>query len=226
MYPKISLHVLFLAVLGMFFSGCGAEQATEHTSKLAANFYVRYLADNQELRGQASFFQEDSTILTFPGGVSFMGSGTLKKELPNGLVRYEGKMRVPFQNPTRFTFTLPGQNAATEVNFSMDGIDQFSIKSASISEGLRLTINKTLAADESLLLLFTDPNEEVRTIVRPGPLERTELFIPADALALFTPGDYRVYLVKSRQIKAHTEGLDYEASIEFYSPEREFELKE
>ena len=226
MYLKISLQVLFIAVMGMLFSGCGAEQATEHRSKLAANFYVRYLAENQELRGQASFFQEDSTTLAFPGGVSFMGSGTLKKELPNGLVRYEGKMRVPFQNPTRFTFQLPGQEAATEVNFSMDGIDQFSINSASISEGLRLDVNSTLAADESLLLLFTDPNQEVRTIVRPGPLERAELFIPADAVALFTPGDYQIYLVKSRQIKGQTEGLDYEASLEFYSMEKAFVLKE
>lgn len=226
MYFKISLQVLFITVIGTFFTGCGAEQATENQSKLAANFYVRYLAENQELRGQASFFQEDSTTLVFQEGVSFMGSGTLKKELPNGLVRYEGKMRVPFQNPTRFTFKLPGQEVPTEINFSMVGIDQFSINSASISEGLRLNVNSTLAADESLLLLFTDPNQEVRTIVRPGPLERTELFIPADAVALFTPGDYRMYLVKSRQLKAHTEGLDYEASIEFYSTEKEFKLEE
>lgn len=226
MYFKISLHLLYLTVFSTFFWGCGAEQSTEHTPRLAANFYVRYVAENQELRGQASFFQEDSTTLAFPGGVSFMGSGTQMKELPNGLLRYEGKIQIPFQNPTRFTFKLPGLDIPTEINLSMVGIDQYSITSASKSEGLRLTVNNTLAADESLLLLFTDPNEEVRTIVRPGPLERTELFIPADAVALFTPGKYRVYLVKSRQIKAQTEGLDYEASVEFYSTEKEFELKD
>ncbi len=226
MYIKISFQILFIAVVGIFFNGCGTEQATEDQPKLAANFYVRYLAENQELRGQASFFQEDSTTLAFPGGVSFMGSGTQQKQLPNGLLRYEGKMRVPFQNPTRFAFKLPGQEAPTEVKLSMAGIDQFSINSASLSEGLRLSLNSTLAADESLLLLFTDPNQEVRTIVRPGPLTQADLFIPADAVALFIPGDYRMYLVKSKQIKMQIKGLDYEASIEFYSLEKEFELKE
>ncbi|WP_020536689.1 hypothetical protein [Lewinella cohaerens] len=226
MYLKISLRLLFFVVLGSSLTGCGAEQAVEDQPQLEANFYVRYVAENQELRGQASFFKEDSTTLSFPGGVAFMGSGTQQKQLPGNLLRYEGKMRVPFQTPSRFTFTMPGHDTPSEVKLSMTGINQFTINSASVSEGLRLTINDKLAADESLLLLFTDPNEEVRTIVRPGPFERTDLFIPADAVALFTPGAYRIYLVKSKQLKGEIPGLTYEASIEFYSNEKEFELKE
>lgn len=226
MYLSIPLQTLLWVLISLSFSGCATDAPAETTASYQANFYVRYLAENQELRGQASFFQQDSTALELMGGVSFMGSGTQQRQLPGTLVRYEGKMRIPFQNSMRFAFKLPGEEEQTEIKLPMEGVNDFSVTTASISEGLRLKLNSSLADDESLLLLFTDPNQEARTIVRAGPFDQEELFIPADAISLFTPGEYQLYLVKSKQIQTQVKNLSYEASIEFYSKEETFVLAE
>lgn len=224
---RLPFYLSVSLLLAGSLSSCGENAVVNETPDVHANFYVRYLADGNELRGQATFSGADSTILTLPGGVAFMSSGTQLKQLPNGLSRYDGKMRVPFPEPTRFSFQLPGQQKDTEVKLPMTKVRDFSVISSVKQDGLRLALNgTTVAEDESLLLLFTDPNQEVRTVVRPGPLLQTDLFIPPDALALFTTGEYRLYLVKSRQIVGQTEGLTYEASIEYYSPEVTFTLRE
>jgi hypothetical protein len=225
-----TLHFGLLLFISFFLWQCSEESSKANKPNIFANFEVRYLAADLQLRGQAFFSQGDSiniaTPLSFTNGVAFMGSGTKLKQLPGGILRYENTFDIAYTSPLRFSFTLPNQKNITELSFPMDGIDNFELISANKSDGLRISLDGGLAKDESLLLLFTDPNKETKTILRPGPLSSEDLIIPADALLHFTPGEYRLFLVKSKEIIGVQEELQYQAIIEFYTKEKNFQLAE
>ena len=224
-----SRHLLLFSVLALsvIFESCAPSADTEDTDEqVRGSFYVRYLAEANELKGQASFYGADSTALQLANGVAFVSSGTRERKLPGDIIRYETTMNVPYPEELRFNFQLPNKEASTEVKYNLTGIPNYEIVEASKESGLILELNGTLAEGETLLLLFTDPNQEARTILRPGPLSREQLLIPADALTLFTPGEYRLYLVKQVEVKAKVAGLSYDFSAEYYSPEAVFTLEE
>jgi hypothetical protein len=223
-----TLHFGLLLIILLFLGQCSEQNTSEATTRIFANFEVRYLAEDLQLRGQAFFSQGDSINnarpISFTNGVAFMGSGTKIKQLPGGILRYETTLETAYVSPARFSFNLPQQENITELSFPMNGIDNFELISASKANGLKISLDGGLAKDESLLLLFTDPQQETKTIIRPGPLTSKDLFIPADALLHFTPGAYRMFLVKSKEMMGVREGLEYQAIIEFYTKEKNFEL--
>jgi len=229
MYWRTSVSALLLIILSLLLWQCQESTASAKTPTVFARFSVRYLAEDQQLRGQAELFAGDSSTVAQPlavnGGVAFLGSGTQEKRLP-GAIRYESTLRVPYFSPTNFSFQLPQRDALTQVQLDMAGLDSFEIMQASKTQGLRLRVKGGLEAGESLLLLFTDPNQEARTIVRPGPLNQEGLFIPPDALLHFSPGAYRVYLVKSKETEATIDNFHYQAVVEFYTQEQHFTLVE
>ena len=222
-------HLFLISTLAFvaLFSSCPSPSSTEEEAdSYTGYFYVRYLAESNELKGQATLFATDSTALQIPTGVAFMGSGTNERQLPDDIVRYETTLPVAYTGDLRFNFTLPKSEEAIEVKHGLGGITGFSVEKASKTDGLVLDLEGTLGKGENLLLLFTDPNQEARTILRPGPLTSQQLFIPADAVALFEPGEYRLYLVKKIEIESEIENLRYRFSAEYYTSEETFTLEE
>lgn len=222
------LFITFLALLTTLCQ-CKGDQPERTTPTIFANFEVRYLQGDRELRGQASFLQGDSlataTPISFEGGLGFMGSGTRTKQLPGAGFRYEGKLTADYPDELRFSFKRPGPNGhLADFNFPMEGIKDFNIQSANLKDGLRLNLEGQLERDESLLLLFTTPTQEARTIIRPGPISAGPLYIPQDALLHFEPGEYRLYLVKSKEIRGQMEDVQYQTIIEFYTSEKTVNL--
>lgn len=227
MFKKNYLFLFAILLISGFLAQCTSEPeetSTEETAK--ANFYVRYLADALELKGQASFFSTDSTSLKIPTGVAFMSSGTRERELPGQVTRYESTIEAAYPPDLRFTFTLPNHDKQTSVNLPMAGIQGFEVLHATKSDGLILDLNGELADGEDLLLLFTNAKQEARSILRPGPLSTEQLLIPADALLHFAPGEYRLYLVKKANIEKQEQGLSYTFSAEYYTTEQTFTLEE
>ncbi len=227
MFPK-KFTVLFslLLISGFLLQCTDTVEDTTSEETAHANFYVRYLADALQLKGQASFLTTDSTSLKIPAGVAFMGSGTRERELPGQVTRYESTMEATYPPDLRFTFRLPDNDKQTSINLPMQGIQGFEVVEASKSEGLTLSLNGELADGENLLLLFTDSNQEARTILRPGPLTTEQLLIPSDALLHFAPGEYRLYLVKQAEKEDQEQGLTYTFSAEYYTTEKTFILNE
>lgn len=227
MLTKNFAFLFSLLLISTFLSQCtGETQDVVIEEKAKANFYVRYLADNQELKGQASFFTTDSTILKIPTGVAFMGSGTRERELPGQITRYESVMQASYPSDLRFTFKLPEQEEQSNITLTMSGMPGFQVMEATKSGGLVLDLNGDLADGETLLLLFTDANQEAKTILRPGPLTSEQMLIPADALLHFTPGEYRLYLVKQVETTGQQDGVSYTFSAEYYTTEKVFTLAE
>ncbi|MEL7219686.1 MAG: hypothetical protein AAGJ93_00125 [Bacteroidota bacterium] len=223
---KFSLFLLTPLFLGQ----CTEASPSDKQERIFANFEVRYLAEDLQLRGYAYFSQGDSVAnnqaLSLANGVAFMGSGTTLKTLPEGVIRYENTFKLDYVSPLRFSFTLPQQEEAIELSFPMDGINDFAVTSATKKNGLRIDLDGDLAKDESLLLLFTDSDNATKTIVRPGPLTKEDLFIPSDALLHFKTGDYRLFMLKSKETAGVMDELEYQAIIEFYTQEKAFTLVE
>ena len=224
MATKNLAFLTFLLLFAGILCQCESAAPTEEKEKVNANFYVRYLADALQLKGQATFFGSDSTALQIPGGVAFMGSGTQERELPGQLTRYETTLQTPYQTNSRFTFKLPQTESQKEVTVSMSALTDFEVTQASKSEGLVLALDGNLQKDETILLLFTDPKQEARTILRPGPLSKKDLLIPADALLHFEAGEYRLYLVKQSEQNVVGDELDYSFTVEYYTAEKSFTL--
>lgn len=226
MFKKNPLFLFALILVAGFLSHCQAPTENVQENEIRASFYVRYLADALQLKGQATFFQSDSTVLKIPTGVAFMGSGSKEQELPGQLTRYESNLQTPFQSDLRFNFKLPGNEELSEVKLNMSGLPGFRVVESSKSSGLKLELDGELAANETLLLLFTDPNQEARTVLRPGPLTQDQLFVPAEGLQHFIPGEYRLYLVKQTEQTGQGTGFEYSFSVEYYTAEEAFTLME
>ncbi len=195
-----------------------------------ANIYVRYLAPEVELMGQASFQLVDTSTqqsqpLTFPGGVAFMGSGMELQSLPGQPARYTSTLQTAYVSPFRFSFTLPEDEQVTELELAMSPIEEFSVTQASQEEGLRLELDGSLLPEETLLLFFTDEAQQSRTIERLGPLEGTTLFIPASGLANLSSGAQRLYLVKKKTARVQQGNRTIYQTLEYYSKEIELALE-
>lgn len=229
---QTKLDTLFtLLLLSLILWTCGGHEEPKEPVQptIFAHFAIRYLESTKELRGQASFSQGDSIAVAKPlkiqGGVSFMSSGMKQKDLPRQIIRYDATLKNDFVAPFRFGFKLDGDEAPREISYNMSPVGDFSILSADKENGLRIALNEPISNTEALILMFTDTNQEAKTILRPGPISKDVLYIPADALLHFTPGAYQLYIVKSKEEKKIESGVDTQILIEFYSEEVGFVLK-
>ncbi|MEM1214250.1 MAG: hypothetical protein AAGJ82_01100 [Bacteroidota bacterium] len=225
MYRFLLLFVYCL-VCGV---ACSPTSSEPEATPVFADFYVRYLADAQQLRAQAKFKTGDSLAvaqpLPFPRGVAFQGSNLQEKSLAS-VLRYESSRTLAYTTPLRFTFQLPEQTEQTTIEVDMVGLDTFTITQASVQDGLRLEINTELKDSESLVLFFTNPDGEARTIIRQGPSRLKQLFIAPDALVHFVPGDYRMYIVKRQLVEEQQGELSYQAIVEYYTKEVAFAIEQ
>lgn len=226
---KHILSLTFFTVL--LLATCATEKPKEEVKPTYfANLEVRYLANGQSLRGQAYFLVGDSLQnakpYTIPGGASFMGSGMQAKTLLENRLRYEANMKAAFPEPLRFGFRAQASEPVEESTIEMSPIKGFKINSANKTNGINVELDGSLDASERLIFLFSDPNNEARTIVHPGPLTTSTVFLPADAIALFTPGEYTVYLVKVREEEVQEGNFLVNKLVEYYTTEQPFILGE
>ena len=84
------LTILGLLMATLLVTGCKRDPKV--STKLFADFFVRYLQDVAEMKAQASFNEGDSLTTASPktiqGGVAFQGSGMEMRSVQNTLVRY------------------------------------------------------------------------------------------------------------------------------------------
>lgn len=224
---KAAHLILLLGIVGLF-NGCRHPEPPPVAARYQADFHVRYIANQRELRGQADFkaLQPEQPAPDIAGGVAFWGSSTQKKTLPGNVTRYEQTSVGDWLKDKTFQFQLPDATEPQTIPIQMDGITRLQIVKANLREGIQVNIGTSLRDDESLVFLFTDPTGENRTIIRPGPLTTTTLLLPADATYHFVPGAYMVYAAKTQKTEGTRPGLNYRLQVEFYSEEVAFSMKE
>lgn len=221
---------LLLSLSGLCFQ-CSDSQTADTTTaqqtKTFGQFDIQYLAPERQLRGQARFFQGDSLHSASPIKTKsplFMGANMKEQLLVKEIIRYEGRQQVDYPTNFKFSFQTADAPEMSHAEISMPEIGEFSILSASKKDGLKIELNSNISSEESIILLFTTPKQEARTIVKPGPINNKELYIPADALLHFEAGHYKLYLVKKKRVHREDQDLIADFNIEYYSKETSFDL--
>lgn len=199
-------------------------ETPEDTPILYADFFVRYLAADQELKAQAYFAETDSVqireTLQFPGGLAFLGSGMEARPL-----RYTTTRTLDFVSPLRFSFRPEKEAEVIDLAIEFTPVTNFEITQASLADGIRLQLNAPLAADELLVLFFTDSTQQARTIERLGPSESRQIFVPAPAFVDYPAGPYQLYLVKHKEQTRTENGFRTHWVIEYYTEQQEVNLE-
>lgn len=232
MKQRYSILIPFLILGSMFFFGCRSTQPQEKPNHLFAEFFVRYLQAEQELKAHASFYEGD-TIKTavpksFAGGATFQGQSMEARNLPGGTIRYIYEQLGSYADTFQFSFKDDfGQSRGIPV--AMTPIDSFAVQGgqASRSTGMGLYARGgQLSRGESMVLLFSDENQKASTILLTGPSAGEAYRIPAAKVETLSPGKNTLYLVKKKRTVEKGDSLSILADIEFYTRTIEVEIVE
>lgn len=223
---------LLLALAIITFS-CRNNEPEKVKSDLHGDFFVRYLAPEQELKAYASFSQGDSVQISVPiemaGGVTFQGSGMEARNLQGQQIRYVYETQSDYTAPYTFKTQTPG-GQPLEHTIAMKGIGKFSIKEGVISKskGMTLVIEQgSLEKGESIVMLFTVPATGASyTVIAAGPHPNDIHEIPATTIPALPKGKVQLYLVKKQEVISDTPLANITASAEYYSDMIEVEVVE
>ena len=217
----IRIHTFFFLLTVMTFS-CSAPQMKEQPEHFIADFFVRYLEAEKQLKANANFFIGDSIRTAHPvdvnGGVFFQGKIMGKRELPDHGARYAVTRTSEFEE--RFLFTYrDNRDRSQELLITMSPVGNFSISGApSKSGGLTLQVeNGKLSAGETLILFFSDAGDKAMTITFNGPISDPAYSLSPQELAGLPAGPTQLYLVKKAANIQTRDGQTQISTIEYYT---------
>lgn len=227
MNMKILLRItLFISIC---LAACNSEPAkTTPSKKLFANFYIRYLQPEKQVKAEANFLRGDSIknakALRIDGGVSFQNSGMGQRKLPNGTIRYNYENF--FDYPTDFVFGFKDLNGEPQKQtLTLPPLGAFSTSEVSQSKGGKLILeNDVLTNEESLVCLMSDSNEQTVSFAIEAASKGSEFVIPTEKLSKLALGSIKLYLVRKKVEKVSNPGYSYTSTIEYYSNEYNFDL--
>ncbi len=221
-FPRLILPIGVCFGLVVWTVACRNDSSGASSEPLFADFSVRYLEGEKQIRALASFMQGDSlpTARNFApqGGVSFQGMPMEQREFPKGGVRYTYTSEAEYAPSFLFTFKDAKGNIQQQ-SLPMSPIRNFSVRGiASREKGITLELDaEPIADDESLLLLFTDEQNRSASILLPGPFPAGSILVPKSYLQGIFPGKNQFYIVRRRTLPNRRIGLDVKSNIEFYS---------
>lgn len=230
MMTRTTVSTLLIVLAAGTFA-CRSGEPEKEKPDLYGDFFVRYLAPEQELKAYASFSQGDSIAIAqpieMPGGVNFQGSGMEVRDLQGQQIRYSYGTIADYAAPYTFKTKTP-DGKSLEHTIAMDGIGKFSIEGGVISKskGMKLIVEKgTLKKEESLVMLFTVPTTGASyTIIDKGPHTDDSYIIPSNTLPALPKGKVQLYLVKKQEGTFDNQTANITASAEYYSDILEVEV--
>lgn len=219
-------------LLGMviLLNSCKSDKTTEKIPHLFADYYVRYLETERQIKAHAAFYEGDSVRtarpVQFNATVSFQGNPMNPRQLQPNTIRYIYNGTGDYA-ADGFTFQyqdLSGKNRKQVLQ--MTPIEDFSITGeASRSKGLTLNIQSApFRENETLILFFTNvSNNQAYSLEYKGLIDLPLLIEPGELQGM-TPGKQVLYLVKKQFNTAKEENIDLTSSIEFYSKTIEIQI--
>jgi hypothetical protein len=199
--------------------GAGAESRAPH---VFAEYFIRYLEEERQLKAHAAFFEGDSLQAAQPkviaGGVALQNIAMSRRDLGGRGIRYTLDRSADYEPPYRFSYR-DDRGLFREHLIDMSPIANFFIK-GQISKSLGMAIvveGGLLKHGESLLLLFTDAEQMATSISIGGPTSTIEYALPPHALANLNPGPGWLYLVKKQSATIQGQTQTTFSAIEYYS---------
>ncbi len=228
----MNYHQIFVSLLLAFlFCNCQTDSNPEKGPLIFADFFIRYLDDEHELKAQASFLEGDSinnaVPKTFEGGIAFQGSGMEMKKIQDKLIRYSLIREMDYLDTFRFKFNNDLGNPEI-YSVAMSPIQDFFLQGPiSKSKGMTIVINGgVLNPGENLVLLFSDEKNQARTINMVGPKADVEYRFTADQLKNLTIGKGQLYLVKKQLKEQNIGNRVVRTEIEYYTKAIDVEVVE
>ncbi|MCB9287366.1 MAG: hypothetical protein H6560_08625 [Lewinellaceae bacterium] len=230
MKQRYAYFMIALIIAGSLLYGCREPREQEAPTPLFAEFYVRYLQAERELKAHASFFEGDSiqaaTPKAFAEGAAFQGNSMEPRTLPGGTLRYTFEQPGTYADTFRFSFR-DDLGRGRQVLVAMAPIDSFAVTGgqASKSSGMALYARGgKLERGESMILLFNDEKNQAATIMLTGPSAGENYRIPAAKVEKLSSGKNTLYLVKKKRATQKEDGLSALTDIEFYTNTIEVEV--
>lgn len=223
-FPFFGL-IFILALL----SSCRNPAEESDTPHRIADYFVRYLAAEQQLKAYASFYEGDSLRAATPvraaGEVTFQGLDMEKRELGEQGIRYTITRTSEYSQPFRFTHP-DDSGRRTERIFEMAPLEDFSFDGdISLRQGATLLVKGApLKNSESLVLLLTDPTDRAYSITLPGPNPENRFFISPEQLSGIPAGFNQLYIVKKKSEARESPDLTLLIGIEYYSETKQVEI--
>lgn len=204
---------------------------TGRTGTVFADFFVRYLSPEQQLRGQVSFWEGISGDIREPlepgGIVSFENRKMAARRLAGNQIRYTETFYGEYEESLAFRFRNKDGRYLQYI-LKMSPVRDFFVKGViSKSEGATFVINGgVINKEESLVFMFINAQQEVTAVTVPGPNPDVEVTIPADQLQALQPGSGQLYLVKKQHRTESHPNLELTAAVEYYTEMRGVEVVE
>ncbi len=188
---------------------------------LFADFYLRYLESEKQLKAEAIFSEGDSVSVsksTSMKTVFFNGEAMQARDLGKQGIRYRVEQRGDYRSEYTFAFKKEGQ-AQLEQKLKMPAIKNIQLQgTASRSAGFTISWEgEAVGKDESLVVLFTDASNKAAAISIEGPSQQSSVTLTASQLDQLASGPTSMYLVKKRMERTASDHFRAVGISEFYT---------
>ncbi|MCG8332021.1 MAG: hypothetical protein MI974_30325 [Chitinophagales bacterium] len=223
------LPLSLIVVMATLLASCEQTTKKGDAPHQYADFFVRYLSGEGQIKATASFLEGEEVKSAKPvaleSGIKFQGSEMEERHLPGGMIRYSTEYTGTYTHPFVFKFR-DASNHKQEYQIDMNPIEKFSIKNnaASLSKGLELELDSHLGKDENLILFFSDENKQATTVQLKGPISNNTILIQADKIQNFHAAQYELYLVKKKKIVVKDPSLSILGNLEYYTQPIQFQV--
>ncbi len=218
-----------LFTVALTFSACQPDSKPGKKLKKAtmfADFYVRYLQPERELKAEAFFMEGKEYDKAKPSRMSdviFQGKLMNERHIPQRGTRYRTERVLPYELPIEFHY---GEDGHFELY--MSPIEEFIVKGdISKSAGMTLVLKgEKLQQNESIVLLFSGAESKATSVTIPGPTEGIEIPVTSDQLKDLQIGPAQFYLVKKQDFKLEKPGHSIQGLTEYYTKSIDVEVIE
>ena len=200
------MKYFFGFLLLLSFTACQQDSTASNANdiKLFANYYVRYLQNEQQLKADASFRKglekEKATKIDLAGEVRLANKPLVPVRLNNTIFRYQLEETMDFRSS--YDFVLEHDSGeATKHTIALSPIGKFSLENglASKTDGFQLNWDGAkLEKNERILLMITDKNSKAHSVTINGPSANQMSKIKGADLTGLAAGNGYIYLVKKR----------------------------
>lgn len=225
------ISILILTLLLCSWGCREAPDVPASRNKLYAEFFVRYLSAEQQIKGQVSFRQGVDRVSAQPwqptGEVLFELQAMERDELPDKAVRFTQVRYGSYRQP--FVFHFPGlQGKYLQYEIKSTPLQNFFVQGPiSKSRGATFVVHGGILHDqEKMVFAFVNADKEVRTITVEGPTKDIGFDLRSEQMADLSTGPGRLYLIKHSQKQEVHPTIEITSTVECYTNDQAIIIEE
>ncbi len=217
---------LFFTILVALFA-CSNEQKSKSEELLFAEYYLRYLESEGEMKAEATFAKgkdkKSARKTDLEGTITINGMGLDPIKIDGKTLRYQQVLKAKFKDNYTFQF-IDDLDQKTDHAIRLAPINKFTIKSNTVSkiQGFTLEwVGSPLEKNEQLLVMITDKNGKAHSVTFNGATTTSSVQIPSSELTPLSEGEGYIYLVKKQAGNSNSDKMHILSEMEYYSDKLE-----